>query len=1184
MKKSFLLLFVMGLMWCSGALAATSIVNLRTEYLDTPVGIDVPQPRLSWQMNSDHIGAAQTAFRVLVADTEDKLKSGNYVFDSGKNTSDQSLNVLYRGKVLKPSTRYFWKVQVWDEKGALVESAPSWFETGLMGSGWSRAQWIGTDEVSVSKYRTFFIVDFDLVIPQGNNRAVFVYSAKDNQNFISTEVNIAGEKSLFIVRHTVGGVESEDAVFDVSDIITPANKNQLHKIRLDVSTPGYHLRSILNPSIDGMPLRNRVVAESAAPAAGGRTGGGAAGGTVTINPYPGGEYITDYARLHSIGFRQPEGQKAIFSNITLSEKNWKTTLYVDPTPVHEVTGTGALTVWEPYGLNSAPMLRKTIQVAKPLKSAKLYVTARGIYEFYINGARVSNDYFNPGWTDYRYRIMYNSYDVTSMMKQGANGLGAMLGSGWFSDLNIFTSSNVDPYGIRQSLMAKVLITYEDGTTQIVVTDGSWKRYDTGPVTRNGFQFGEDYDARKEVDNWTMGNFDDSQWKNVVIFDRPAPTTQIQAYVGLPIQNNITLTAISVTEPIKGTYVYDLGQNIVGVPRLEGMKGKSGQVINLRYGEMVYPDIIPTNPVPPYTIETYQKMKGQVYVENYRGAISIDNYIMRGKPAGETYQPIFTDHGFRYISVTGLTAPLPISQVKGVVLESIGHATSLYESSNPLINRLFQNILWGQRGNFQAVPTDCPQRDERQGWTGDAQVFARAATYFSPWVGQFYDRWLYSMRDNQHLDGSYFNYYPVTGQPPYGYSPESSAGWMGWMDAGIIVPWQVYQQYGDVGILESHYNSMVRYMNYLEQRVDGAFIQLNSGIGDHLAIETTNIGLTNTAYYAYDAYMMSRIAQALGKKEDQQKYATLYENIKKAFNEKYVNDEGVTVAEQAARGMGGFGGGFGGGAPQGAGAGAARPAAGQAPATPAAPAAPAAPTTPPAPTVRPVDTQTSYVVPLQADLFDDKHKALAVENLVKDIREHNNTLTTGFIGTPYLNPMLSENGYSDVAYTLFQQEAYPSWLYPVKQGGTTMWERWNSYTIERGFGPVDMNSFNHYAYGAIGEWMFAHSLGIQRDENRPGYKHIILQPAIDFKGELKFAKGYFESPYGKISSGWEKTANGYVYRVTIPGNTTASLNLVAPSVKNVTVLTGKEGVGRMSFAEGKVKAELKSGTYEFEVKN
>ncbi len=696
-------------------------------------------------------------------------------------------------------------------------------------------------------------------------------------------------------------------------------------------------------------------------------------------------------------------------------------------------------------------------------------------------------------------------------------------------------------------MAKLVVTFEDGTSQTVVTDGSWKKYDHGPVVRNGFQFGEDYDARKEVDGWKDGGFDDSSWANADIFERPAAPVQIQAYVGLPIQNNITLDAISVSEPVKGTFVYDFGKNVVGVPRLEGMKGKSGQVINLRYGEMIYPETIPTDPVAPYTKEMYEEMKGQVYVENYRGAISIDNYIMRGKKEGETYQPIFTDHGFRYVSITGLSEPLPLSSVKAVVLESIGHTTSKFTSSNETVNGLWECIQWGQRGNFQAVPTDCPQRDERQGWTGDAQVFARAATYFSPWVDKFYARWFHSMRDNQNYDGSYFNYYPITGRPPYGFTNDNP-GWMGWMEAGIIVPYEVYMQYGDVKVVEEHYPSMVKYMDYLERQSNG-YLQSASGIGDHLAIERTNIGLTNSAYYAYDALLMSRMAAAIGKTEDAQKYAALYENVKKAWNEKYVREDGTTVAPYVAFRWPGM---------------------------------PANPNAPKDGELVPVDTQTSYALPLYFNLFEDDVKDKAVAKLVENIEKHGNTLTTGFIGTPYLNPVLSENGRSDVAYTLFEQTKYPSWLYPVLQGATTMWERWNSYTIENGFGPVDMNSFNHYAYGAIGEWMFTHCLGIQRDVEKPAYKHILLQPKVG--GDMSNASGYFESPYGVIASSWEKTANGFIYTVTVPANTTASLTLEASGIDKVKVLKGAEGVGPFRSLTGKVMAELKSGTYSFEVNN
>lgn len=1119
----------------------TQIVNLRTEALETPLGIDEARPYFSWQMRSDRIGALQRAYRVMVALSEEDLRAGSLVYDSGMVRSDASLNIPYEGAALRGSTRYFWKVQVRDGEDALLESAPTWFETGLMGTGWSRAEWIGSQEMGVSRYRTFFDIDYDVQIPQGSTRAVFAYSVQDEKNWITAEYNIEGSPE-FVIDYCVEGDVRHLSTIGLGDIVT--DPRAPHHVRLQVSTPGYHLKSNLIVHFDGQILRP-TEGVPGGPARENVSSGNPA--QMVITPYPGGEYICDWARLHSIGFRQPRGQKAVFSHIVISEENWNTVLYTDPTVRHEVTGTGRLQVWEPYGLVSAPMLRKDVQISKPLKSARLYVTARGIYEFYVNGKRVSNDYYNPGWTDYRYRIMYNSYDITDLLRPGANGLGAMLGSGWYSDLNIFTSAYVDAYGIRQSLLAKVLLTYEDGTQQVVVTDGSWKKWDHGPVVRNGFQFGEDYDARKEVDGWAEGGFDDSAWSAADILERPAPGVKIQAYVGLPVRNNITLEAVSVSEPVKGTFVYDFGQNVIGVPRLEGMRGRSGQVVNLRYGEMIYPERIPTDPVAPYTIEMYQAKKGQVYVENYRGAVSIDNYTLRGRPEGESYQPVFTDHGFRYVSVTGLSKPLPLSAVKAVVLESIGQTTADYESSDPNVNRLFQNIQWGQRDNFQAVPTDCPQRDERQGWTGDAQVFARTATYFSPWVDKFYARWFWSMRDNQNYDGSYFNYYPVIGRPPYGFGNENP-GWIGWMDAGIIVPYQVWEQYGDIRVLQEHWDSMVRYMDYLERQAAPDGTQVTSGIGDHLAIERTDIGLTNTAYYAYDAYMMRRMAEALGKPREAQRYGALFEKVKAGFVAKYMREDGVTVAPYVAMRWPGM---------------------------------PVDPNAPKDGDIVPVDTQTSYALPLRFGLLDGELRDKAVAHLVADIEEHGNTLTTGFIGTPYLNLALSENGRSDVAYTLFEQTQFPSWLYPVLQGATTMWERWNSYTIENGFGPVDMNSFNHYAYGAIGEWMYSHQLGIQRDEDRPAYKHILLQPKVG--GKETFARGGFESPYGRIEAGWEKTAGGYIYRVTVPANTTASLTLEASDIAHVFVRQGLEGVGKPRALQGRVLMELDSGSYVFEVK-
>lgn len=1101
----------LGLLLAAEAFAVTEIVNLRTETMRTPLGLDEARPYFSWQMRSDRTGALQRAYRVMVALSEEDLQAGRLVFDSGTVRSDTSLNIPYEGEALRGSTRYFWKVRVWDEYDRPSESAPTWFETGLMGDGWSRAEWIGSQAVGASKYRTFFNIDYDVQIPEGNSCAVFAYSAQDERNWIAAEFNIREDPS-FIVSYCVEGEIHSLPAIPLGELVSGDARHAPHHIRLQAGTPGYHLRSLLTVHFDGRVLTPEPL---------------------VIIPYPNGERVHDWARLHSIGFRQPQGQKAVFSHIVLSEENWGTVLYADPEERREVEGDGRLRIWEPYGLVSAPMLRKEIEISRPLRSARLYVTARGIYEFYINGQRVGNDYYNPGWTDYRYRIMYNTYDITELLREGTNGLGAMLGSGWWSDLNIFTSAYVDAYGIRQSLLAKILLTYADGTTETVVSDGSWRKYDHGPLVRSAFQFGEDYDARKEADGWTESGFDDSAWEPADIFGRPAPGVRIQAYVGLPVQNNITLEAVGVSEPVRGTFVYDFGQNVIGVPRLEGLRGAAGQVVNLRYGEMIYPERIPDDPVPPYTVETYRKLRGQVYTENYRGALSIDNYILRGRPEGETYQPVFTDHGFRYLSVTGLDRPLPLSAVKAVVLESIGETTAEYESSDPVVNRLFENILWGQRDNFQSVPTDCPQRDERQGWTGDAQVFARTATYYSPWVDKFYARWLCSVRDNQNLDGSYFNYYPVIGRPPYGFANDKP-GWIGWMEAGIVVPYQVWEQYGDIRVLEDHWDSMVRYMDYLERIANPDGTQIDSGIGDHLALERTDAGLTNTAYYAYDAYMMRRIAEALGKAREARRYAALFEKVKAGFVAKYMREDGMTVAPDSVSGE-----------------------------------------------RLPVDTQTSYALPLRFGLLDGALRERAVQRLVEDIGRHGNTLTTGFIGTPYLNLALSENGRDDLAYALFEQTRYPSWLYPVLQGATTMWERWNSYTLENGFGDVDMNSFNHYAYGAIGEWIWSHQLGIQRDEDRPAYKHILLQPKIG--GSERFARGAFESPYGRIESGWEKSSGGYVYRVTVPANTTASLTLQADGLAKVFVRKGLEGVGEPRALRGRVLLELDSGSYVFEVK-
>lgn len=1147
MKKKLLrLLFILVCILCSAiSLQATvSICNLQVEYQTNPLGIDITHPRFNWQMASEHSGMMQTAYRLVLAGGPEALSAGNYLFDTGKVLSDESVGIRYNGKTLQPSTRYYWRVTVWDNQQNEWKSAETaWFEMALPDNGWDHAQWIGSSKVQLSKYRTHYVIDYDVEIPEGSNRAVFVWGARDAVNFVSAELNVddAG-KTLFILSHTTDGVESQDAIVDVSDIIPIADRHKKHHIKIDVSVAQYARMYYADISIDGKTLVDPSLSDEELKRKSTPGFFGVKEGMFIINPFPEGE-LSYLCRLYAIGFNQPEGEKARFSNLKISEKVWNTRLY-QSVEIYNETGNGKPNVWFPGEGVSAPMLRKSLNLNKPVKSARLYATARGIYEFTINGERVGKDYFNPGWTDYRYRIMYNTYDITPMLQEGENAIGAMLGTGWWSDQNGFSTGWQDQYGIRQSLLAKIDIRYTDGSEETIVTDGSWKCYDNGPVTVNGFQNGEDYDARKEVEGWDRKEFDDSRWSNVDIFSALPEGVKLQPYVGSPIRNNITLTAQSMVEALPGVYVYDMGQNMVGVPRLT-MKGNKGQEITIRFGEMNYPDVIPTDPVAPYTTEIYRRKKGQVYTDNYRSALSTDRYIMKGDPNGETYEPRFTFHGYRYIEIHGLSEPLALEDVKGLVLESVGEQTSSYETSDERINKLYSNIVWGQRGNFLSVPTDCPQRDERMGWTGDAQVFARTATYNMN-VNPFYTRWLYSIRDNQGPDGRYANFVPVLGTPPQGANPGGGA--MGWMEAGVIVPWQLYQQYNDVGILEQHYASMLAYMDFLESRAVN-FIQPFGGFGDHLAIEPTNSMLTNTAYAAYDALIMEQIAKRLGKEADRQRFRAFYENIKSSFNEVFVDANGRTFAPAANSIF-----------PE-----------SQGRAMPGASSANEA---------KVVDTQTSYIVPLQFGLFNETNKPLALKHLVDNIEKHGNTLTTGFIGTPYLNLVLSDNGLDDVAYRLFEQTAFPSWLYPVSQGATTIWERWNSYTIVNGFGPVDMNSFNHYSYGAIQEWMMAYTLGIQRDEQQPGYKHIMLQPRIG--GSCTFIRGHYDSVYGRIESGWEKQNNSYTYQATVPANTTATLYLPVSDVNQVRIDKGEEGTTFLRYENGKAVYRLVSGTYRITV--
>ena len=1115
------------------------IKNLRVNYEVNPLGIE-ETPVFSWEMESMTYNASQTAYRIVVSDNKDNLNKGVYVFDSGKIKSGSSVCIPYQGNELKPCTRYFWRVTVWDENNnSFVSADEAWFETALLDSGWNNALWIGSEKSTLSKYTGKADIHYDFTIKKGSNNASFLFGYRGKDNYVNLNIDATQtDKVKLILSYRYKGRETVKLIQPLNDIIKPDAVNRRHHVKITMISLNHFNGYYLNIYVDGVNIN-------------------------TLDSYPFKkksdlELIIEkantgykYARLYGIGFLQEQGQNAVFENIEIYEPFFKQTMYLSE-KIYDIEGTGKPVTWVPNNKVAAPMLRKTFRVNKTIKQARLYATSRGIYEMSINGKDVCKDFFNPGWSDYRFRLTYNTFDVTDLIKMGNNAIGAILGTGYYTGPWGYHAVWNNGYGVDINLRAKLLLIYEDGSSEVVVTDGSWTCYDNGPIMENSLHNGVDYDARKEPEGWNTPAYDDKSWKRVKIYPDLDKEVKLQAYIGQPVRAEHICTAQKMTEPIAGHYIYDMGQNMVGIPRLV-LHGKRGQRIKVRYAEMLYPDIIPTEPVAPYTIDMYKKMKGQMYIDNYRGALSTDNYICHGKTQGEVFEPRFTSHGFRYIEITGVDKPLELDDVKVMVLNSTAEVTASYETDDVIINKLYNNIVWGQKGNFLAVPTDCPQRDERLGWTGDAQIFTRTATYNRN-VQPFFNRWLYTLRDDQSAKGGFPRFAPLSLTIVNDYYNNAAPGWA---DVGIITPWEIYLQYGDKTILEKSYESMKRYMDYLKSQAKDD-IQPIGGYGDWVALLGTPSDLTNTAYSALDARIMTKVAKILGRTTDAEYYGERFEKIKRAFCNRFLGKDGYMIMPKGSPAQrDSYSAAYG--------------------------------TGPKTTKDTILDSQTGYILPLYAGLIDDSVKDKAVKHLVDLLKQNGYKLNTGFIGTPYMNIVLSDNGYDDVAYKMFQQKEYPSWCYPVYQGATTIWERWNSYTLVNGFGPVDMNSFNHYSYGAIEDWMMAYGAGIQRDEDKPGYKHIILQPRIG--GTLGYTSAKFHTVYGEVASAWrsikpDKNADaadyGYTYEATVPANTTATLTLPLHKGK-IEVMEGRKGIKSYRQSEGKMMYEIGSGKYIFRVR-
>jgi alpha-L-rhamnosidase len=892
------------------SLAATplTVTNLRCEYKTNPLGIDVSQPRLSWELVSSERATMQTAYEIRVAASTADLAKNKLLWDSGKQESDASVSVAYEGPALQSSRRYYWQVQVWDNQGR--------------NSGWSE--------------------------------------------------------------------------------------------------PAYWETGLLQPS------------------------------------------------------------------------DWKAR-WIRPNLEEDTTKS-----------NPSPMLRRVFDAKNSVASARIYASAMGLYELHLNGKRVGDQYFTPGWSAYDFRYQYQTYDVTPFIKPGKNCLGAILGDGWFRG-RLMWGNKRNTYGTKLALLAQLVITYRDGKQEIVGTDENWKAA-TGPILMSDIYDGETYDARLERTGWSEGTYDDKEWAGVTLLD--LPKANLVAAAGPPVNAREEIKPVRIIKTPEGDTVLDMGQNMVGWLRVRA-NAPAGTTITLRHAEVL-------------------DKQGNLYTANLRSAKATDRYITNGH-GPEIFEPHFTFHGFRYVAVDGWPGEVPLDAFTGVVVHSAVEPAGTFETSNAMLNKLQHNIVWSQKGNFVDVPTDCPQRDERLGWTGDAEVFAPTAC-FNYNCATFYTKWLKDLALDQEDDGAVPDVIPnvISHTTRHG-----EAGTAGWADVATVVPWTVYLSYGDRRVLEEQYPSMKAWVEYMHHQAGARLIWSGAKYGDWLAFATTESDypgattdkdLIATAYFAHSTDLLRMAAEVLGKKEDADSYSALADQIRVAFQREFVTPNGRLAS----------------------------------------------------------NTQTAYSLALAFDLLPESQRKQAAERLVADIRRFQH-ITTGFLGTPVISQELSDYGYYDEAYMLLNRTEYPSWLYPITKDATTIWERWDGIKPDGSFEDPGMNSFNHYAYGAIGNWMYRVIGGIQIDPKLPGYKHAFIQPHPG--GGLTWARTSEDSMYGKVASSWEIRNGKMTLHIEVPTNTTATIRLPYAKLEEVTeggaALASSPGITQARQTEDAVIAEAGSGTYVFE---
>jgi alpha-L-rhamnosidase len=1045
-------------------------VHLRCEYLENPLGIDAATPHLSWQSDNTERNWKQSAYEILVASDEANSRPGKAdVWDSGKVDSTASVGIAYAGSPLESRRRYYWKVRVWDAAGQVSESTETaWWEMGLLRATDWKANWIHwknhEDDADRKGIRWIWVPGQDALAVVPRTIATFCVTVKLPEK-ARDAVLLLATRGDFVA--TVNGHEVDAkrrwTTFDRRDISDQLIVGE-NTIEITVTAPA---------------------PRGVGPEAGAKTTAALAA-------------LVKITRPNGSILRFPTNQhwKASFERASLEKTRWQS--------AHVVAQLADMRLGDPGELpQPAAYLRRTLTISKTVQSARLYVTALGSYRAFVNGRQAGTDVLTPDFTDYRKRVLYQVYDVTSSLVNGNNVISALLGNGWYGSGLTWIGMHFFPPPTR--FIAQLELAYADGTHETVVTDESWKAA-ASPILQSTIYAGEVYDARREQVDWQKSGFDDSAWKAAAV--APAPAIAVSAERTHPARVIATLNPKRVTPGANGTYIFDMGQNMVGWTTLK-VKGPAGAKVQLRFAEILNPD-------------------GTIYTANLRNADATDVYILRGgngENDEETFSPHFTFHGFRYIEMTGYPGTPPLDAIKGDVVSSVsGDPVAKLTTSSDLVNQMWSIGIWGQRGNFLSIPTDCPQRDERLGWMGDAGVFWRTGSYNFD-IASFSQKFIQDIVDAQNRQGAFANVSP-NALPSSADETEDSAsddgdrtGAPGWGDAGVIVPWTTWLQYGDKAIIEENWDAMQRWMDFIQRR-NPDFLRakaLGPNYADWLAPdEHTNRDLLATAYWSLIANMMSQMAHAIGKSADAKRYDDVVQNIRTAFRKAYIKDNGEV-------GTG---------------------------------------------------TQTSYVVALYTKMAPESLEPLLVDKLVKDIEARDWHLSTGFLGTPFLLFTLADHGRSDVAYRLLLNDTYPSWGYMLSKGATTWWERWNGDT-----GDPSMNSYNHYAFGSVIAWVYRYAAGIDTLPNSPGFKEIVIHPHLDSR--MTAARAEYDSIYGKIVSDWKGTDAGpFSLSVTVPANTSAKVFL--PAIAGAQLTEDGNPVDAQP-ERGSYVVTVGSGSYKFDVK-